>query len=591
MNEMTPLTLETFNNAPVPEAMHWLEGVYAQNWVLAQTLPARPFASVAALVHALTATVSRVDAAQQMALIGAYAASADQAMQAALAHLQTIGAATAEQVAQINVQREAYAARFGSPYVVALPGPRGTGLGVRAIADTLVRRLRSHPDAERSEALRHIHRLAELCLQKKFAQDASLGRATWDGIEALSQFSEAPAGDARPLTVTYLTDAHRACMLHIADHMRASGFDSVTVDAVGNVVGIYCSADPHARSLMTGSHYDTVRNAGRYDGRLGIYAPITYVAQLAQQGRRLPFHLEVVAFAEEEGQRYEAEFLASHALIGGFQADWMALTDAAGVTLQAAMAQAGAPISTDLADIARIKRDPSQYLGFIEIHIEQGPVLNGLNLPLGVVTSIYGSARGQGYIQGLASHAGTTPMDQRRDAVAAIAELVSYVEQRAAQDGDSVGTVGMLLVPNGSPNVIPGRCHFSLDLRAPNNAQRDALKRDVLAFLEDLCERRGVSYALDLAMDVSAAVSAPDWQARWERAVAQLGLPVFCMPSGAGHDAMILHKVMPQAMLFVRGENGGISHNPLESTTAEDMDLAVRALGHLVEELACDDLG
>ncbi len=587
---MTSLSLDTFNTAAEPDALQWLAGTYAQDWVLARTLPARPFASVAALAHALANTVSRADAAQQVALISAGAAAADQAMQARLAQLQAAGAATAEQVAHIAAQCQAYAARFGYPYVVALAGPRGTGLGARAIADTLARRLRSHPDAERAEALRHIHRLAELHLQALFAQDVSLGRMAWDGIEALAQFSEAPAGDARPLTVTYLSDAHRACMLHIADHMRASGCDSVTIDAVGNVVGVYRSANPKARSLMTGSHYDTVRNAGRYDGRLGIYVPTTYVAQLAQQGRRLPFHLEVVAFAEEEGQRYEAEFLASHALIGGFQADWMDLTDAAGVRLQTAMAQAGAPISIDLAEIARIKRDPAQYLGFVEIHIEQGPVLNGLNLPLGVVTSIYGSARGQGHIQGLASHAGTTPMNQRRDAVAAMAELVGYVEQRAAQDGDSVGTVGMLLVPNGSPNVIPGRCHFSLDLRAPNNAQRDALKRDVLAFLEDLCERRGVSYELDLAMDVSAAVSAPDWQARWERAVAQVGLPVFCMPSGAGHDAMILHKVMPQAMLFVRGENGGISHNPLESTTAEDMQLAVQALGHLVDELASEAL-
>jgi N-carbamoyl-L-amino-acid hydrolase len=163
------------------------------------------------------------------------------------------------------------------------------------------------------------------------------------------------------------------------------------------------------------------------------------------------------------------------------------------------------------------------------------------------------------------------------------------VEQRARQDGDSVGTIGMLQVPNGSINVVPGRCLFSLDLRAPNDPQRDKLTDDVLAKLEEICERRGVHHTVEETMRAAAAPSAPEWQQRWERAVESLGLPLYRMPSGAGHDAMKLHEVMPQAMLFVRGQNAGISHNPLESTTSDDMELGVRAFQHLLTQLAQDN--
>ncbi|MFZ1501042.1 MAG: M20/M25/M40 family metallo-hydrolase, partial [Giesbergeria sp.] len=191
-----------------------------------------------------------------------------------------------------------------------------------------------------------------------------------------------------------------------------------------------------------------------------------------------------------------------------------------------------------------------------------------------------------GEMIGMASHAGTTPMDSRRDAAAGVAELLLYVEQRSAQDGDSVGTVGVLNVPSGSINVVPGRCQFTLDLRAPNDAQRDAMGADVLAHIAAIAARRGLHYRLEESMRASAAPSNSAWQQRWERAVESLGVPVYRMPSGAGHDAMKLHEVMPQAMLFVRGENAGISHNPLESTTNEDMELAVHAFSHVLHQLS-----
>jgi N-carbamoyl-L-amino-acid hydrolase len=289
-----------------------------------------------------------------------------------------------------------------------------------------------------------------------------------------------------------------------------------------------------------------------------------------------------VAFAEEEGQRYKAVFLGSGALAGRFDPRWLDQKDADGITMGEAMTGAGLRV----ADIPKLARDASRYLGFVEAHIEQGPVLAGLDLPLGVVTSINGSVRYIVEIAGEASHAGTTPMDRRRDAAAAAAELVLYVERRAAAVPEVVGTVGVLDVPGGSSNVVPGRCRFTLDIRATTDAARDAAADDVRAELARVCARRGVSYSLEETLRQSAAPSDRAWQARWERAVAALGLPVHRMPSGAGHDAMKLHEIMPQAMLFVRGENAGISHNPLESTANDDIQLAVEAFQHLLLHLA-----
>jgi N-carbamoyl-L-amino-acid hydrolase len=364
--------------------------------------------------------------------------------------------------------------------------------------------------------------------------------------------------------------------------MRDCGFDDIEIDAVGNVVGRYHPAHKDGKYLLTGSHYDTVRNGGKYDGRLGIFVPMACVRELHRQGKRLPFGIEVVGFAEEEGQRYKATFLGSGALIGDFKPEWLEQKDADGITMREAMQHAGLCID----DIPKLQRDPAQYLGFIEVHIEQGPVLNEFDIPLGVVTSINGGVRYVCEMIGTASHAGTTPMNRRRDAALGVAELELYMEERALKDGDSVATIGMLQVPNGSINVVPGRCAFSMDLRAPTDAQRDAMVADVLAKLNEIAQRRGLQYKTELAMKAAAAPSDPALQTLWENAVHALGVPLLRMPSGAGHDAMKLHEVMPQAMLFTRGLNSGISHNPLEATTSDDMQLAVDAFSHVLAQLA-----
>jgi len=587
------LTIDQLNAASPDEAVALLDGVYEHSpWIAARSLVSRPFRSLAHLKHALVQAVAHAAREEQLRLIRAHPELAGKAMVSKSLTAESTNEqnkagltdCTPEEFAKIQQLNADYNAKFGFPFILAVRGPRGTGLAKREIIDTFERRLHHHPDFELGEALRNIHRIAEIRLDDKFEATPTLGNAVWDWQEKLAVHTDPGYAEKGQLTVTYLTDAHRACAAQIAADMREAGFDSVQIDAVGNVVGRYEGATPGARALLTGSHYDTVRNGGKYDGRLGIFVPLACVRELKRQNRRLPFAFEVVGFAEEEGQRYKATFLGSGALIGDFDHRWLDQKDADGITMREARRHAGLKDE----DIPALQRDPSKYLGFVEVHIEQGPVLTELDLPLGIVTSINGSVRYLGEVIGMASHAGTTPMDRRRDAAAAVAELILFAEQRAAKDGDSVATVGMLEVPSGSINVVPGRCKFSLDLRAPNNAQRDALANDVLAALKEICERRSVRHTLEETMRAAAAPSAPEWQRRWEQAVDALGVPLFRMPSGAGHDAMKLHEVMPQAMLFVRGINSGISHNPLESSTNDDMQLAVQAFQLLLDNLATD---
>jgi len=588
-----PITLDQLNAAPLAQAAQLLDGLYEHSpWIAEAALKQRPFASLAALKHAMVRVLNEAGVEPQLALIRAHPelagkAMVSQSLTAESTNEQTkagLTNCTPAEFAHIQQLNADYNAKHGFPFILAVRGPRGTGLSKAEIIATFERRLNNPEDFERAECLRNIHRIAEIRLNDKFGFEPTLGNAVWDWHEDLARHTDPGYAELGQLTVTYLTDAHRACAAQLQAQMLALGFDEAHTDAVGNVVGRYHGHTPDAPALLTGSHFDTVRNGGKYDGRLGIFVPMACVQQLKLAGRRLPFAIEVVGFAEEEGQRYKATFLGSGALTGHFNPTWLDQQDADGTTMRAAMQHAGLPATLDA--IGALERDPSKYLGFVEVHIEQGPVLNELDLPLGVVTSINASVRYLGEVIGMASHAGTTPMDRRRDAACAVAELALFSEQRAAADGDSVATIGMLQVPNGSINVVPGACKFSLDIRAPSNAQRDAVAQDIVAQLQAICDRRGVRHTLEETMRAAAAPSAPEWQARWETAMSALGVPLHRLPSGAGHDAMKLHEVMPQAMLFVRGLNSGISHNPLESTTSDDMDLCVRAFSYLIDQLA-----
>ncbi len=589
------LTFAQLNNASKAEFAALLDGVYEHSpWIAERAHAVRPaagYASLPAIKRALVEVVRAASREEQLALVRAHPELAGKAMVRQALTAESTGEqnragltdCSPEEFATLQQLNTDYNATFGFPFLLAVRGPRGTGLTRQQIIASFQRRLGNHPDFEFAEALRQIHRIAEIRLNDKFGHVPHRGQQVWDWAEALAAHSDPGYAEQGQLTVTYLTAAHQATAAQLQQWMQEAGFDEVQRDAVGNVVGVYFGSDAQAPRLLTGSHYDTVRNGGKYDGRLGILVPMAVVAGLKQAGRRLAHGIEVVAFAEEEGQRYKATFLGSGALTGSFDAAWLDQVDADGMPMQQAMRAAGLPGTLD--SIRALQRDPAQYLGFVEVHIEQGPVLDALDLPLGVVTSINGSLRYMGEVQGQASHAGTTPMGQRRDAAAAVAELLLRVEQQASAMPDCVGTVGILNVPGGSINVVPGRCSFSLDLRATTNAARDALAASVLAGLQDICARRGLAYRLEQTLAASAAPSHPAWQARWAAAVAALGLPVFPLPSGAGHDAMKLHEVMPQAMLFVRGGNAGISHNPLESISADDAELCVAAFEHLATNL------
>ena len=588
------LTIKELNAATTEDASAMLAGLHEHSpWIADRAIAQRPFKSLAHFKYCMTQILASAKREEQLGLIRAHPELAGKAMQSnALTAESTneqnkagLTQCSAEELQKIAALNKSYADKFGFPFILAVRGARGTGLSKAHILPTFERRLHNHPEFELQECLRQINRIVEIRLNDKFGVTPSLGNEVWDWQEQLSQHTDVGYAEKQQLTVTYLTDAHLACAADISARMKECGFDEVSIDAVGNIVGRFHAATARAKTLLTGSHYDTVRNGGKYDGRLGIFTPMMCVRELHKAGKRLPFGIEVVAFAEEEGQRYKATFLGSGALIGQFNPAWLDQQDADGITMRQAMQHAG----LNIADIPKLIRNPSDYLGFVEIHIEQGPVLNELNIPLGIVTSINGSVRYACEVIGTACHAGTTPMNRRSDAAAAVAELILYVEQRAMQDGDSVATVGQLLVPNGSTNVVPGRCQFTLDMRAPSNAQRDAVVNDILNKLKNICERRQVRYTLEETMSASAAPSAPAWQRRWEQAVESLGVPLHRMPSGAGHDAMKLHEVMSQAMLFVRGENSGISHNPLESTTGDDMQLAIDAFTALLTGLAQDD--
>jgi N-carbamoyl-L-amino-acid hydrolase len=443
-----PLTLHQINAAPLAEAAQLLDGLYEHSpWIAAAALAQRPFQSLVQLKAAMAGIVRAAGREAQLALIRAHPELAGKAMvgntlTAESTHEQGqagLTQCTPEEFAKIQQLNADYNAKFGFPFILAVRGPRGLGLGKTEIIAAFERRLNHHPDFELSECLRNIHRIVELRLNDKFGVSPELGNRVWDWAERLAAHSDPGYAERGELTVTYLTDAHRAVAQRLSHWMRADcGFDEVEIDAVGNVVGLYHGTDRQAPRLLTGSHYDTVRNGGKYDGRLGILVPMACVRELHARGRRLPCDLEVIGFAEEEGQRYKAVFLGSGALTGHFDASWLDQKDADGITMREAMLHAG----LCLDDIPKLRRQDSNYRGFVEVHIEQGPVLNELDLPLGIVTSINASVRYVGEIVGMASHAGTTPMDRRRDAATAAAELALYVERRAGSVADLVGTVG-----------------------------------------------------------------------------------------------------------------------------------------------------
>ncbi len=405
-------------------------------------------------------------------------------------------------------------------------------------------------------------------------RDGLLGAEIVQRIDELATISETPDH----LTRVFLSKEHRAAADLLIRWMQAAGM-SARMDAIGNVCGRYEGATPGLPCLMLGSHYDSVRDAGRWDGPLGIVSAIACVGDLHRRGVQLPFAIEIVAFGDEEGTRFASTLLGSRAVAGTFVAAALESRDNDGVSMRDAMIAFG--LDPDrIGDAARRAED---VLAYLELHIEQGPVLEAEALPVGVVTAIAGATRLAVTMRGMAGHAGTVPMALRRDALAGAAECIVAVETRCLADREGlVGTVGVIDAAPGAGNVIPGVASFTLDIRAPSDDRRSAAVGDIRRSIEAIAQRRGLELQIDVTHENRTAPCASWLQQQIGAAIAAEGFRVFALPSGAGHDGMAMIDIADIAMLFVRCR-GGISHNPAEHVDEADVEASARVLLRVIE--------
>jgi allantoate deiminase len=392
--------------------------------------------------------------------------------------------------------------------------------------------------------------------------------------EALARHSELPGG----LTRVFLSPENRAANELVIGWMREAGMEA-KLDAIGNVAGRYEGNRPGLPCLMLGSHLDTVRNAGKYDGMLGVVSAIECVAALNSRKARLPFALEVIGFGDEEGVRFGTTMLGSRAVAGGLDPAVLKTKDAKGTSIEQALREFG----LQPEQIPAITRKRGEVLAYAELHIEQGPVLEAEGLPVGVVTAINGFSRLRVTLSGMAGHAGTVPMGLRRDALAAAAECVLAVERIGRSEAELVATVGKIEALPGAINVIPGDVMFTIDVRAPKDSLRNDAVMTAESEVRKISEKRKIRCDIEHLQSLGVAACAPRLIAQLERAVGAKGIRVRRLPSGAGHDGMALKDLADICMLFVRCKDG-ISHNPAESITEADAGAGAAVLLEFIEK-------
>jgi allantoate deiminase len=402
--------------------------------------------------------------------------------------------------------------------------------------------------------------------------DFAAGRRLMARLDAFAAFSDEP----RRLTRLFLSDAHRRAAQAFIGWCGEAGLEA-RIDAAGNVVARYEGKRAGAPAVMLGSHIDTVRDAGRYDGNYGALAALAVIEALAERGERLDHAVEIVAFGDEEGVRFRTTLTGARALAGTYPEDALDQRDSSGVSMREALKAFGG----DPERAGSIRR--TGVAAFVEAHIEQGPILEADGLPLGVVTAINGATRLEVGVDGVAGHAGATPMRLRRDALTAAAEMALAIEARARGEADLVATVGRFDVWPDATNVIPGHVQFSIDVRSPDDKRRAAALADLEARITAIAASRGVRVSIAKPHDANAFACDPSIIADLKKAVEAIGVPPRLLPSGAGHDSMVMGKLCPAGMLFVRCK-GGVSHNPLESITVEDCALGLKALTRFVRD-------
>lgn len=395
-------------------------------------------------------------------------------------------------------------------------------------------------------------------------------------LDQLATLSEKPG----EITRLYLSPEHKRATELVADWMRDAGME-VEIDDVANVVGRTRGTAKGAKTVMIGSHIDTVRNAGRYDGCLGVVMAIEVMAELRRLCRQLPFNVEVIAFGDEEGVRFPRTLTGSHAIAGGLDTDAFDVADAGGTSLAEALKSFGC----DSAKAFGIARRPADVLAYVEAHIEQGPVLEAENIAIGVVTAISGASRFLVDVKGKAGHSGTLPMSMRRDALAAAAEMVLAIEDVGRSTNGLVATVGQISASPGAINVVPGAVTFSLDIRSPVDRTRRTGLQEIDRRLRAIARRRQVSVKLNEFYNEKAVACDQRLIHQLTAAAEELRVPSIGLPSGAGHDGLAISRLCPVGMLFVRCK-GGISHHPDEAVKADDVEIATRVLLHFLDRVA-----
>ncbi|MDQ6632453.1 MAG: allantoate amidohydrolase [Verrucomicrobiota bacterium] len=404
----------------------------------------------------------------------------------------------------------------------------------------------------------------------------SAARIVMQRIEALGKISEEP----HRLTRTFCSPAMRRAHDLVASWMRETGM-TVREDAIGNLIGHYPANKSDAKIFLLGSHLDTVRDAGKFDGPLGVLIALACVQELHQKKIRLPFAIEVVGFADEEGVRYQAAYLGSKVLAGNFDAKDLKRIDANGISMSEAIQKfGGSP-----AQIKNSRLNPKQILGYAEVHIEQGPVLEKENLAIGIVTAIAGQTRVQINFAGCAGHAGTTPMNLRKDALCAAAEFVLSIESYAKKISGLVATVGQIEAKPGASNVIPADVNLTLDVRHQNDSTRKTAHENLNKSAQQIAQKRGLKTDWQLVQEIAAVPCSTQLSDLLAKAAKKNQSRLLKLPSGAGHDAAVISKITPVAMLFVRCKSG-LSHHPDESVKVEDVQIAIAVMNEFLEVLA-----
>ncbi len=572
--------LHTLSNVDRAHFVAVLGGIFEHSpWVAEMAWEAWPFATIDALHTAMAEAVSNAKVDAQLALICAHPelAGKDAATGTLTLESQTEQASagldrcTAEELGQLRALNKAYREKFGFPFVMAVKHR-----SKHDILAALAARVANAREQEFAACLTEIGKIGRLRLDAMLLNSPTTrisAQRIWDRCEALASCSETH----NALTRVFLSEQQRAANALVLAWMQEAGM-SVKIDAIGNIVGRYEGAQPGLPCLMLGSHLDTVRDAGKYDGMLGVVAAIECVHALNASKTRLPVAIEVIGFGDEEGVRFAATLLGSRAIAGTFDAAALDKTDRNGISMRDALTQFGLDPST----IAQAARRREEVAAYVELHIEQGPVLEAEGLAVGVVTAINGFGRFVVEIHGMAGHAGTVPMNLRKDALAAAAECVLAIESLARATPDLVATVGQIEAFPGALNVIPGRVRFTIDVRSPRDEERVNASKTIAQLIETICANRHLTFSIVPMHEGKTATCAPWLMTQLGNAITGENIVVRSLPSGAGHDGMAIIAIADIAMLFVRC-NAGISHNPAEAITLEDIEVSTRVFLRFIE--------